>query len=70
MTQLEQDVMFTLTRSELTLVRKALQRYRARIEEVGMLGWYDNSETTRQEIARVDTILEKVKATDDPSLHA
>jgi DNA gyrase inhibitor GyrI len=28
-----------------------------RIEEVGALGWYDNPEVTRQELARVDAIL-------------
>lgn len=54
---MEQLKTVTLSRSHWTLVRKALQRYRMRIEEVGALGWYDNPEVTRQELARVDAIL-------------
>ena len=59
---LDERVTLTLTRSNLTIVRKALQRYRMRIEEVGGMGWYDNPNVTRQEIERVDDILAELEA--------
>jgi len=47
----------------LMIVLKALQRYRTRTEEIGALGWYENPEVTRQEIARVDAILALLEPT-------
>lgn len=56
-----------LSSGGLYIIKKALQRYRTRIEEVGAMGWYDSPSVTNQELARVDAILAELEPAQEQS---
>ena len=62
LSQFHDAIKAVLLPSDLYIIRKALERYRARIEEVGTMGWYNNRTVVDQELERVDAILAKLDA--------
>jgi hypothetical protein len=60
--------MIELTAEQIGVTIKALERYKTRMEEISLMGWYKSSSVTDAEIARINSALAALRTPQQPAM--